>query len=296
MASATRDRVGPGTVVGMDRRTFLAGAGALGLVACAKPENDLLADYEGVSLPLEPAPVPPSTSMAGLTDVGPDDAGLAPVPDDWPYPVAVPEEDWPGLVFIAEAVVPSVVAHQTLGGNDASWEFTNPIASGGPLVFVVEEFDELNNFRVLLPTRPNGSFGWISAAHVQLRRHNYRILVELDAFRLSVFDHDLVIFEAEVGVARENTPTPQGRYYTTELLRPPEPDSVYGAFAYGLSGFSEVFTSFAGGPGQLGIHGTNDPSTIGTNVSSGCIRLRNEHITHIVDVIQLPTGVPVEVV
>jgi lipoprotein-anchoring transpeptidase ErfK/SrfK len=27
------------------------------------------------------------------------------------------------------------------------------------------------------------------------------------------------------------------------------------------------------------IHGTNDPTTIGTNVSSGCIRLTNEDVT-----------------
>jgi lipoprotein-anchoring transpeptidase ErfK/SrfK len=35
------------------------------------------------------------------------------------------------------------------------------------------------------------------------------------------------------------------------------------------------------------IHGTNEPETIGTNVSSGCIRLRNE------DVIDLYGRVPV---
>ncbi len=279
----------------MERRTFLLSAGALGLVACAKPQNELLADYEGVALPLEPGTPPPADSP-GLVEVGPDDAGLAPVPDDWPYPVTVPDEDVPGLVFIAEALVPAVAAHQTPGGSDASWTFSNPIGSGGPLVFLIEEFDELDHFRVLLPTRPNGTFGWVAGTDVQLKRHNYRILVELDAFRLTVFDHDIGTFEAPVGVARENSPTPLGRYYTTELLQPPIADSVYGTYAYGLSGYSDVFTTFAGGPGQLGIHGTNDPSTIGTNVSSGCIRLRNEHIVHLVEVLGLPTGVPVEVI
>ena len=281
----------------MDRRTFLLSAGAVGLAACAKPERDLLDAYEGTSLTLEPGnPPPASSTSAGVVVVDDDELEPEADPVESPYPVSVPEEDLPGLVFIAEAIAPTVVAHQALGTGDATWSFANPIASGGPLVFVVEEFDGLDNFRVLLPTRPNGSFGWIAAADIQLKRHNYRILVELDAFHLTVFDHDAAIFDTEVGVARENTPTPQGRYYTTELLQPPAAHSVYGDFAYGLSGYSDVLTEFAGGPGQLGIHGTNDPDTIGTNVSSGCIRLRNADISHLVEDIGLPTGVPVEVV
>ncbi len=281
----------------MDRRTFLLSAGAVGLAACAKPERNLLDAYEGTDLPLEPGNPPPTTSTPnGVVAV--DDTSIEPdtVPVESPYPVSIPEEDLPGLVFIAEAATSTVVAHQTLGAGDATWSFANPIASGGALVFVLEEFDGLDNFRVLLPTRPNGSFGWISAADVELKRHNYRILVELDDFHLTVFDHDVATFDTEVGVARENTPTPQGRYYTTELLQPLVAHSVYGDFAYGLSGYSDVFTEFAGGPGQLGIHGTNDPDTIGTNVSSGCIRLHNDDIAHLVENIRLPTGVPVEVV
>ena len=33
------------------------------------------------------------------------------------------------------------------------------------------------------------------------------------------------------------------------------------------------------GTSQYRIHGTNDPTTIGKNVSSGCIRLTNEDVT-----------------
>ena len=51
----------------------------------------------------------------------------------------------------------------------------------------------------------------------------------------------------------------------------------------------------AGGPGQLGIHGTNDPATLGTAVSSGCIRMSNDDISFLVESIGLPVGVPVEV-
>ncbi|WP_237481976.1 L,D-transpeptidase [Lichenibacterium dinghuense] len=41
------------------------------------------------------------------------------------------------------------------------------------------------------------------------------------------------------------------------------------------------------------IHGTNEPDTIGTNVSSGCIRLRNEDVTDLYDRVRVGTRVVV---
>ena len=66
-------------------------------------------------------------------------------------------------------------------------------------------------------------------------------------------------------------------------------------YAYGLSGFSNVLESFNGGTGVIGIHGTNEPDKVGTDVSSGCIRLHNDAITRMVEEIGLPLGTPVEI-
>jgi lipoprotein-anchoring transpeptidase ErfK/SrfK len=96
-------------------------------------------------------------------------------------------------------------------------------------------------------------------------------------------------------VGRARTPTPGGRYYTKELLRPPRPDSVYGPYAYGLSGFSNELTTFDGGDGVIGIHGTNDPAGLGQDVSHGCIRMPNAEIVKLVEQIKLPLGVPVDI-
>ena len=41
------------------------------------------------------------------------------------------------------------------------------------------------------------------------------------------------------------------------------------------------------------IHGTNEPDTIGTNVSSGCIRLRNEDVTDLYERVRVGTRVVV---
>jgi lipoprotein-anchoring transpeptidase ErfK/SrfK len=49
-----------------------------------------------------------------------------------------------------------------------------------------------------------------------------------------------------------------------------------------------------GKPTTLGFHGTNDPTSVGRRVSEGCIRLRNEDVEVLYDI--LPIGAAVEVV
>jgi lipoprotein-anchoring transpeptidase ErfK/SrfK len=80
-------------------------------------------------------------------------------------------------------------------------------------------------------------------------------------------------------------------FYLTALLRQPQPGSAYGPYAFGLSGFSPVLQHFAGGPGQLGLHGTNDPSSLGHSVTHGCIRVSNHVITMLAA--RLPLGTPI---
>jgi lipoprotein-anchoring transpeptidase ErfK/SrfK len=169
----------------------------------------------------------------------------------------------------------------------------NPNRDGAPLVFLVKE-DKGAWIHVLLPVRPNGSTGWIRAADVvePLERDPYRVRVELGAHRITVWNGDQVFLQEPVGVGTGQAPTPGGDYYLTELLVSHQPE--YGPYAYGISGFSEVYTTFAGGPGQLGLHGTNDPSGLGKNVSHGCIRMSNAGITKLAKV--LPAGTPIQIV
>jgi len=41
------------------------------------------------------------------------------------------------------------------------------------------------------------------------------------------------------------------------------------------------------------VHGTNDPRSIGTNTSSGCIRMHNKHVLHLIKYINIGTEVVV---
>ncbi|MDQ2648615.1 MAG: L,D-transpeptidase [Actinomycetota bacterium] len=168
----------------------------------------------------------------------------------------------------------------------------HPLPSGSPLVLLVRR-QRGEWLEVSLPIRPNGSSGWIRAGDVDLSVHDYRITVELRRHELTVFRGTEEIVRAPIGVGTSLTPTPGGEYYTTELLQPPDPGGPYGPYAYGLSGFSETLDSFKGTDAVVGLHGTNQPDLLGTDVSHGCIRVHNDVIEELASM--LPLGVPVEI-
>ncbi len=161
-----------------------------------------------------------------------------------------------------------------------------------PLVLLAKTVQK-DGIEVYLPVRPNGTTGWVEPRDVQLYATDY----QLDVF---IKDHELVLSKGgeelgryPIGTGRDELPTPGGVYFIRELLAPPNPKGAYGPYAYGLSGYSPVLDNFKGGDAVIGIHGTNDPSSIGKDVSHGCIRLSNDAITELVETWQLPLGTPV---
>lgn len=200
--------------------------------------------------------------------------------------------------LVAHALVPQLAVYGAPGATVASQVLANPQPSGAPLVLLVMD-QRPGWLQVLLPVRPNGSTGWIRAEHAALVTHDFRLIVELGAHRITAYQGREVLLSEPIGVGTRDAPTPGGVYYIKELVQPLDangrlhPDGPYGPYAYGLSGFSEVLFDFAGGDGQFGIHGTNDPSGLGRDVSHGCIRMSNAGITFLAQT--LPLGVPVEI-
>jgi lipoprotein-anchoring transpeptidase ErfK/SrfK len=158
-------------------------------------------------------------------------------------------------------------------------------------LLVVEQRDGW--VQVRLPIRPNGTTGWIRADEVELRANPMAIHVDLANHALSLTHDGDVVLETKVAIGSTANPTPAGDYYVTDLVDTDAPGGAYGPFAFGLSGHSDTLTEFGGGDGQLGIHGTDDPSSIGRSVSHGCVRVPNEIVTQLVDLV--PLGTPVTV-
>jgi lipoprotein-anchoring transpeptidase ErfK/SrfK len=148
---------------------------------------------------------------------------------------------------------------------------------------------------VLLPIRPNGASGWIKASDVTMGSSEYEIKIELGAHKLTLLKLGQPVLESGTVIGTEKTPTPPGKFYITDPVDlQKNPNTGYGVFALGISGYSDVLTSFKGGPGQLAVHGTSNPDQVGQNISNGCVRVPNDVIMQLA--MQAPLGTPVTIV
>jgi lipoprotein-anchoring transpeptidase ErfK/SrfK len=138
---------------------------------------------------------------------------------------------------------------------------------------------------VLLPTRPNGSTGWIPRDKAALEHTPYWIQLRLRSRQLSVYrnGHRIRRFRAVIGAPR--TPTPRGLAAIYERNAQPDPQGFIGPWALSLTAFSNVLTKYGGGPGRVAIHGRGGSSfrdPLGSARSHGCIRINNPPIRWLV--------------
>lgn len=182
----------------------------------------------------------------------------------------------------------SVYRNPRTGGAFAHFGRSNGF--GQPRVFLVAE-RRPGWEKVYLPMRPDGITGWVRDSDVSLAYDPYRVVVSLGRHHVWVYDGDRRVMSIRAGVGRSITATPTGTYFLVMLLKQPDPNGVYGPYAFGTSAFSHVYYSFGGGPGEIGLHGTDFPQGLGTNVSHGCIRVSNTVITRLAKL--LPLGTPV---
>jgi L,D-transpeptidase catalytic domain len=145
-------------------------------------------------------------------------------------------------------------------------------------------------YRVQLPLRPNGSTGYVRANAVWLGRVTTRIVVDLSERRVSLFRRGRLVIRAAAAIGSPATPTPQGRFYVNQRLIPRDRRGPYGPAALGISAFSNVLTGWTQG-GPIGIHGTDQPRTIGHRATNGCIRLHNQALKRLFRA--TPAGTPV---
>jgi lipoprotein-anchoring transpeptidase ErfK/SrfK len=125
---------------------------------------------------------------------------------------------------------------------------------------------------VRLPTRPNGGTGWIPASAGVQRATEWRVVVHRAARRADVFQAGRRRASFPVVVGRPSTPTPLGSFFVVEKVRLAA-GVAEGPWAIPISGYSDVLQTYAGGRGEVGLHGTvglRDP--LGSASSHGCIR------------------------
>jgi hypothetical protein len=196
--------------------------------------------------------------------------------------------------LVADAIGPGVPLFSEPGVPVPSGRvMENPTWEGLDLTFLVRD-RTTDWLRVQLMSRPNSALAWIRRSDVELRRVENHILIEREAKRLTVLHGDEVLLQMSVATGKASSPTPLGTFFVDGVVRLNPPHRSYGTGQLSFTGFSEVYTSFGGGVGQVAMHGTQNPALIGTPASNGCVRMRNEDIDAVT--LLAPTGTPVEVI
>lgn len=206
-----------------------------------------------------------------------------------PSPSATPPVPPASVGTSATAISAQVVVYAAPNGAVAE-NLSNPQSSGAPLTFLVASAQGAW-LQVDLAQRPNGSTGWVKADTVTLHSLVYSLHASTEQNTLALYKNGALVKSYSAATGTGGTPTPHGSFYITELLQPT--NSGYGPYAFGLSAFSDVLSSFGGGPGQIGLHGTDDAASIGHAASHGCIRLSNADITELAAL--LPLGTPITI-
>ncbi|HEY8487942.1 MAG TPA: L,D-transpeptidase family protein [Thermaerobacter sp.] len=107
------------------------------------------------------------------------------------------------------------------------------------------------------------------------------IVIDIDKRQLTVYRNGRPVKTFPVAAGRPGEPSPVGEWRVTDIAH--WPGGPFGARWFGLSA-----------PwGSYGIHGTNNPGSIGTYASLGCIRMFNEDVMTLDDLVQV--GTPVKI-
>ncbi len=117
-----------------------------------------------------------------------------------------------------------------------------------------------------------------------------RIVISIPDRSLAVIDSGRVVKVYPTAVGAGSTPTPTGFYrivqripnptwYTKGRIVPPGRSNPLGTRWLGLN------------VKGYGIHGTNNPSSIGHNASHGCIRMRNHDVEELFELVAIGDAV-----
>jgi lipoprotein-anchoring transpeptidase ErfK/SrfK len=122
------------------------------------------------------------------------------------------------------------------------------------------------------------------------------LLVNKSQHKLSVILNDSVIYSFPIATGKTNEATPEGIYTIIRKVKNPWyiPKNIPGGDPTNPIGTRWIGLNVPKTNGYTyGIHGTNNPDSIGKNVSQGCIRMRNSDVEWLYRHIPLETKVEI---
>jgi lipoprotein-anchoring transpeptidase ErfK/SrfK len=129
-------------------------------------------------------------------------------------------------------------------------------------------------------------------ASAEERRHaQWRIIVSIPDRKLALLDGDRIVKTYDVAVGKPSTPTPEGEFSIINHV--PNPTYYHSGVVIAPGKNNPLGTRWMGlSVKGYGIHGTNVPSSIGKAASHGCIRMRQQDLEELFDLVNV--GVTVE--
>lgn len=126
-----------------------------------------------------------------------------------------------------------------------------------------------------------------------------RIVISKKDYKLYVIDNDKVVFSTRVCLGmntgnktrRGDHKTPEGNFAIASIENSSywkDFDGKYRA-SYGPWFLRLNVPKFR----AIGIHGTNEPESIGTRASMGCVRLKNDDIAKLKEIVKVGTKVTI---
>jgi lipoprotein-anchoring transpeptidase ErfK/SrfK len=139
--------------------------------------------------------------------------------------------------------------------------------------------------KVLLPSRPNSSAGWLRTRDVERRTTPYEVRVHLGSRTMELVEEGDVVGSWTVAIGAADTPTPTGRTFLLGLIQ--DENQSFSDYILPLGAHSASLDSYGGGPGTVAFHGWPDSSVFGQAVSHGCIRVPDDALAQLR---QVPLG------
>jgi lipoprotein-anchoring transpeptidase ErfK/SrfK len=110
----------------------------------------------------------------------------------------------------------------------------------------------------------------------------FRAVIDRSAYSLSIFVGDSLVKKYAIGVGRDGS-TPAGEFLVLSKVERPEWTSPAGEFFPSGDPANPLGSRWIGVTEGYGIHGTTDPTSIGKEVSRGCVRMENWAVEEVYD-------------
>ncbi|MEM7092927.1 MAG: L,D-transpeptidase family protein [Actinomycetota bacterium] len=254
-----------------------------------------------------PTPLPTTLVVAAPTAVPTPTAIVVPNPTPEFGPTGRPSSAGEVLVLTAKSFITRPTVYDGPGGNeipvtytyldgsvDPQYDhFTNPTYFGNPLAMMVLQGEKGDSWaEVQIPTRPIMT-GWVRTADFEWSSSDFYVRVNVGDNTVTVWEgEELLVDSTAVVTGDTGRTTPLASTYIDEIM--PGPSGAYGPWLLSLGVFSDSINTFGGGLPKVALHGTNRPDLLGQYASNGCIRLPNEVISLLAEVV--PVGTRVDIV